>query len=218
MGKKLKGQAVAGSRRAREREVRRRIILEAAARVFADYGYHQATMAAIARAGEISLGGLYALFPGKAHLYGDLVTLEQQELLAALKREISLTGSKKRRLTVAERKAVIYKVAEVIVRYFEENESFFRIYVNESGSLGWNIRASLGDQAFELYEQVVERMVSVVAAGRGGRAAKADARIKALAIIGTVNAVVTEWVSHKKKKPLSGYLSPLRSIISRIVD
>ncbi len=203
-------------RRAREREVRVRIILDAAARVFAESGYHRATMAAIARAAEISLGGLYALFPGKAHLYGELVSLKQRELIDALKRGADLRP--RGRLGVRERRALAYALGEAVMRYFEQNEPFFRIYVNESAALGWNIRATLGDQAFELYEEVVRMMAAAVGAGRRTQRARSEARTKALATIGALNALITEWVTHKGRKPLGAYLVTLRHIIERVVD
>ena len=60
-------------RREREKEQRRRDILDAARQCFWKQGYTQATMPQIARAAELAPGTLYLYFPSKSALYVELL-------------------------------------------------------------------------------------------------------------------------------------------------
>ena len=60
-------------RRAREREQRRRDILDAGRQCFWKHGYTHATMPQIARAAELAPGTLYLYFPSKSALYAELL-------------------------------------------------------------------------------------------------------------------------------------------------
>ena len=61
---------------------RRRLLLDAAGRVFADRGYQAAGVDAIARAGGVSVPVFYDHFESKAALYAELVRLHYAELRA----------------------------------------------------------------------------------------------------------------------------------------
>lgn len=65
--------AQTSSRRERRAEERRQQILEAAARVFADKGYHRATTREIAEAADLAEGTIYNYFAGKDDLLMALV-------------------------------------------------------------------------------------------------------------------------------------------------
>ncbi|MEL6345263.1 MAG: TetR/AcrR family transcriptional regulator [Myxococcota bacterium] len=66
------------------RAAQRRIILEAAGRLFAENGFHQTGMAAICREAGMSPGGLYRYFGSKAALIEGIVAQERAEVLTLL--------------------------------------------------------------------------------------------------------------------------------------
>ncbi len=74
-------------RREREKQRHRQEILEAALEVFAERGYHRATMNEIARRSDFAVGTLYRFFPSKKSLYEALVwekaQLFHQEVMSA---------------------------------------------------------------------------------------------------------------------------------------
>ncbi|MGC3996784.1 MAG: helix-turn-helix domain-containing protein [Anaeromyxobacter sp.] len=70
-------------RRAREIERTRQDILEAAARVFADGGYHAATMQAIAREAGFTAASLYTYFDSKEAIYTGLCEEMEGRILEA---------------------------------------------------------------------------------------------------------------------------------------
>jgi AcrR family transcriptional regulator len=70
------------SRRRLSSEERRELILEGATRVFAERGYSDASMTAIARAAGISPAVIYDHFGSKAELHITLLERETQQMLA----------------------------------------------------------------------------------------------------------------------------------------
>lgn len=75
-------------------QARRLEILEAAARVFTEQGYHGATMRAIASAAGLGTGTLYLYFPSKDAVFLALVTrLEQLVLEAVVSARATKTGT-----------------------------------------------------------------------------------------------------------------------------
>lgn len=61
------------SRKEREREQRRREIIEVAMRLFSTHGYHSVSMQQIANEAEFATGTLYKFFPNKAGLYREMM-------------------------------------------------------------------------------------------------------------------------------------------------
>ena len=63
-----------------DKEERRRAILAAAKREFAQKGYHSATVADVAKAAGLSYGSIYWYFDSKEALFHDLMEHEQRAL------------------------------------------------------------------------------------------------------------------------------------------
>jgi len=61
------------TRRQREREARRRLILDSAKAVFAERGFQQATVEEIANRAELAVGTLYRYFQSKEEMYVSLL-------------------------------------------------------------------------------------------------------------------------------------------------
>ena len=67
------GHSQTSRRKARERELRREAIIEAAERVFARVGFYSATMAQIAAEAEFGMGTIYQHFPNKQGLFSEVI-------------------------------------------------------------------------------------------------------------------------------------------------
>ncbi len=76
-------------RKARERERRRRNILDAARACFWKRGYAHATMPQIARAAELAPGTLYLYFPSKSALYVELLVEGYDEFIPRLRARVA---------------------------------------------------------------------------------------------------------------------------------
>lgn len=80
---KFGSQAATGARAAKTQE-RKRLIVETAALLFIEKGFHQTGMRDIASRAGISLGNLYNHFSGKDELISAIAGLEAQELVPIL--------------------------------------------------------------------------------------------------------------------------------------
>src|SRR5437879_13687287 len=63
---------------------RREAVLEAARAEFAEWGYHGATTAAIAKRADISQSYIYALFPSQKNLFIECQRWNNQQLMAII--------------------------------------------------------------------------------------------------------------------------------------
>jgi len=77
-------------RRAREREERRQVILDAAEAVFTAQGYQNANMAAIAARAEFSVGSLYHVFPNKEGLFAEVALRKLENSMQAIRDHLAL--------------------------------------------------------------------------------------------------------------------------------
>lgn len=85
-------------RREREKEKRRKVILEATSELFLEKGYDSTTMADIAHRVELSPGALYKYFKNKEELYASINLLGTLSILTKIEksiREKSLTPEQK---------------------------------------------------------------------------------------------------------------------------
>ncbi|SCF08885.1 DNA-binding transcriptional regulator, AcrR family [Micromonospora viridifaciens] len=68
-------------------------ILQAALKLFAEYGFHGASIRDIARAVGINSATLYAHYPGKEHLLAELIRLGHEELRRRLRQAYAEAGA-----------------------------------------------------------------------------------------------------------------------------
>ena len=110
--------------RARKKEQTRRLIGDAAARLFAERGFDAVTVANVARAADVSEGTVFNYFPTKEDLFYDQMEVFESALLEAVQArapgESVLTAFRRvlldrsRGLEEEERAAVIEKAARLI--------------------------------------------------------------------------------------------------------
>lgn len=107
------------TRKEREAERHRREILDVAAHLFAEHGYHETTMQMVADAAEFSVGYLYKHFQGKEEMYGAMVGFH-----IAIMDEI-IDRFEKEHLPPLEELRATY---EAICTHFNDHRDFMRIY------------------------------------------------------------------------------------------
>jgi AcrR family transcriptional regulator len=112
------------ARRART-DVYRSHIVAAAERVFADRGFEAAKLQDISAAASLSMGTIYAIFPGKTELYRAILEERAQELLR-LATEVA------RRDAAPE--AALDALSEVYVDYFLAHPDFLRLHLRPGAS------------------------------------------------------------------------------------
>ena len=164
-------------RREREKQQRRRDIVDAARRVFWDRGYDGATMPQVAEVAELAPGTLYLYFPSKDSLYAELL-IEGYDLLIS-----RFEGRISRALSAREQAEGLISV---LLDFARESPEYFDVIFFVAQRCGKSVcEVPLPDeQAKRLAER--EEACKLMAADilRGVRGGAADAELRV-----TVDAV-----------------------------
>lgn len=120
MRRKAKDEA----RRARN-DVYRSHILDAAEQVFADKGFEAAKLQDISARAGLSMGTIYAIFPGKTELFTALLETRGQELLG-LVRDVTRADPPPRE--------TLERLIDVYLGYFVDHPDFLRMHLRSGVS------------------------------------------------------------------------------------
>ena len=179
-------------------------ILEAAVRVFAEHGYHDSSMAVVAREAGVATGTIYLYFERKQDV---LVTLFQRHLGGYLERcrpalEQVPPGVPRLRL-----------LAEMHLAFFAEDRalaSVFQIHAREPDPiLADGIRPSVGAY-FDLIAEVIQAGVAC-----GTFLPDLDVRLARQVFFGTLDEIVTDWIRPRRPHPLMSALDPVATMLAR---
>lgn len=197
------------SRKERELEFRTELVLTVAERVFAQTGFQGASVEKIARESELSIGSLYNLFPGKEALFAAVIERRQGELLQEL--APILAGDRAAILKLEELVAFIFD-------YFEKHSDLFHLFVSATNGFQWSIRPTLGEKSFRTHLAFLEAVADLCREGmRRDGWQPADAMGLAWAIVGTLNAFLTRWITATPRPPLPSLAGDIRVLLRRLV-
>ncbi len=181
-------------RRERDRQQRRTDIFRAAERVFAEKGFHDASIEEIAHAAEYGTGTVYLYFKDKETLYLELIDQKLSELFEHLQRGM---GSEKEPL------AALRGLIRARMEFFDANRAFFQLYMREP----MGVRCTKGarrDGAPTPYDHYIELLTTVVQAGqRRGVIRKGDAGLIAVGLSGLMRQITRHWLQNEKDRPLT---------------
>jgi AcrR family transcriptional regulator len=107
-------------------EFRNAEILQAARKVFAEKGYNETSVEAIAREAGLAKGTLYLYYHSKSEIYWAALKNGLTALAEEIRSRVQAAG------TIEDK---IRAFMETKIAYFERNHDFFRIYYAESGNL-----------------------------------------------------------------------------------
>ena len=117
-----------GSRKEKEEEFRRNLVLNAAEELFAEKGFEGTTVADIARASELAKGSLYQIFENKEEIIEAMVGRKMLQIHTAINQIISRPGDP------------VDKVLELMAHKLTmiwEDRRFARILINELKGFHW---------------------------------------------------------------------------------
>lgn len=164
-------------------EFRMAEMLEAARKVFAEKGFHEATVDQIADAAGVAKGTVYLYYQSKRAIYW--AALEQG--IMAMLNEVQTRVNQEQDLEEKIRSFITIKL-----RYFERNHDFFKIYISEFGS-AFTHPAQMRKRFCELYLRQARVLEAVLRKGiksKAIRGVRADAA--ALAISDLTRGIVTQ--------------------------
>lgn len=180
------------SRREREQQRKRTEILEAALTVFAQKGYHGATMAQISQSSEYPLGTIYKFFPGKEQIYHELVIGKGREL-----GQILLEISEDRSLSPMER---IRKSLLGNAGFFVRNKEFIRIYISGKSHVDAPLLTNFHKSVNKMHDKMIDLYSDLFQEGIDDAEFTAyPSREMATLFSGIVNASIWVWLAEKEE-------------------
>ena len=124
-------------RKEREFRFRRAEILDEAEKIFALKGFHETTMAEIARSAGFATGSLYQFFEGKEDLYATMMTEKLSLMFAEIEAAVG-----RGRDTMGKLRALVSSH----FKFVEENMDFYRLLMRGEGITYSSGHSNLRDQ------------------------------------------------------------------------
>ena len=198
---------VAEPRQARAVE-RRAVLLDAAARVFAQRGYAAAQIDEIAAAADTSKGGLYFHFPTKEALFAAVIGRAGDILRRRVERAMDAAGAD----PVDRADAALATLIETM----STHRSLARVLASEQ--LGGSAEAR--NRAAEIEDGFVELIARELQAARDqGRLtlleSPLDPQLTARAWVGMVQSVLAAWAADRLTTPIDQIYPELRRLLLR---
>jgi AcrR family transcriptional regulator len=159
-------------RAALDHERKQKRVLDAAAAVFADRGFHRASVRDVVAEAGMSLAGMYHYFPSKAGLLHEIAVRAFDSLLARL--DAAAPGAPRERLAT---------LVHSHLSFFLSRPAEMKVLVRETESLPEALRTEVAEKK-RLYYQ---RCHDILRELDGGRRGEEELRLATLALFGMLN-------------------------------
>jgi AcrR family transcriptional regulator len=180
------------SRRGREYFTRRAEILRAAEKLFAEKGFHGTTMLDLAKLSEFSVGTLYNFFKTKEEVYYTLLIEKLDLFHSKLGTEINQHPPGL---------VQILALIEASVKFFQENQDFFRIFIQERSTVELSVGAAAGKELRKRYLVYIDLVAKVMTkAIKKGDIQKFNPVEIAYSLVGMLNSLCTYWALNPELK------------------
>jgi AcrR family transcriptional regulator len=182
------------SRKEREYQARRAEILMGAERVFAQNGFHNSTVAEIAKESEFAIGTIYQFFKNKEELYY-IMMIEKFDLLYST----LLTGVGKN-IKCSEK---LLCLVELVFAFIEGNVDFFKVFTWELNVLNSNMNNRLKDQLVAKHFAYIKLISDTIKEGfQEGVLKKGNADDLSTALLGMMNIFSFNWIYNQQQDSL----------------
>ena len=192
----------------REREgLYRRLVLEAAERIFAEKGFDGARIEEIAAASGLSLGTLYSVFAGKPDVMRAVHEARSREILARSARAAADAAGPLEQLLAATRASV---------EFFVAHPDYLRIHLR--GGHAWALDAAAArtrsqahawDEGIELYSGIFESGIAKAVFHPG------SPRLLARMAIAMQQVQLADWVERGMQQDPAALLSDMHAWLRR---
>jgi TetR/AcrR family transcriptional regulator len=189
-------------RREREREARKRAILEGAKTVFFSKGFQSATMDQIAEAAELSKGAIYSYFAHKEDLY---VTILLEGLGLLHERFLRAVAGK------SDWEEKLRSLGWAYYHFFLENRSYYNIlFMIQHGEIASRVSEKVSMACFEKGLACLKVLSEAVEQGIGeGKARVCDPMKTAVLLWGTLNGMILLYEEEERRRFIPDSLEDL---------
>jgi AcrR family transcriptional regulator len=170
-------------------------ILEAARKVFANRGFHEATVEDIAEAAGVAKGTVYLYYESKRDVYFAALKFGIAQMYSSLLHEVKKVSAPEEKL-----KALI----AAKLAYFDENRDFFKIYYSELGNIPSAHPGGIDSEFKALYQEQARLVEAILKEGARKKVVR-NLRTEqtAFAISDIIRGVVTHRILGWSKSKLN---------------
>ncbi|MEN6472598.1 MAG: TetR/AcrR family transcriptional regulator [Syntrophaceae bacterium] len=178
------GHSQVSRRKARERELRREAIIEAAERVFARVGFYSATMAQIAAEAEFGMGTIYQHFPNKQGLFSEVILSSIEVFMKELREILHAQPTWQAKL----KSFVEYKLA-----WLEKSPGYQRLIMEQLLAPIPDITPPLIERFRQAQVESIEILKEIFSLANSQRQTF-DTELYPIVINGTLNEIGNDWL------------------------
>ncbi len=178
-------------RRARQNEISRAHILDAAEQVFADKGL-SATVKEIAELAEFSVGAVYLFFDGKDELLAAVYERHADAFLQSMREAAGGGGSAPDKL---------HRIFDAQFDYFRGHPDFYKLFDQLWRSRAWALHFTSAEQGSTWYRQALEIVARVFRKGMAaGDLIVGDPMVHSSIFANIIAAYISHWIYERASR------------------
>ncbi len=180
-------------------------VLQAALEVFAEKGYHEATMDEVAKVAQVSKGALYLHFPSKQELFASLLDAATEMLVNAMREAMAPHASHRRRM---------YAALQAAFSLFQQYRTLARLIFLRVGT-----NPLLERKIFEAHRRISDLIEEQIrAACTSEEIVQENVPFLALMWTGAIYEVLVWWLYQENPPDLATLVDPLYTVLLRTLN
>jgi len=174
------------------REEKYQAILDAATEAFAEYGYFTCQVSKIAKLAGVADGTIYLYFKNKEDILVSLFSDRMGNFIQEIRQSIVQCQTTQERL---------FCIIRTHFRYMQENRSLAIVTQIELRQSDPKIREAISGPLREYFHLIEHVLADGI---QKEEIVLADVKVGRQMFFGTLDAVISDWVSSKRPRPLEG--------------
>lgn len=189
-------------------ELYREHILDAAEQVFAERGFESAKLQEISARGGVSMGTIYAIFPGKEDLFRGILDRRGQQML-----QIARDGAH----SDPDPRVALDRLIEAYIDYFIAHPNFLRMHLRLGTS--WVLGPAIGSPGqVQLWEEIHALQAELMRQGIAARVfVEEDPAFLAKIFSALDQVLLADWVAGGMKADRDELLARMRALVDRVI-
>ena len=183
-------------------------ILDAAEEVFAERGFESAKLQEISARGGVSMGTIYAIFPGKEDLFRGILDRRGQQML-----QVARDGAH----SDPDPRIALDRLIEAYIDYFIAHPSFLRMHLRLGTS--WVLGPAIGSPGqVQLWSEIHTLQAELMRSGIAtGVFVEEDPAFLAKIFSALDQVLLADWVAGGMKADRSELIARMRGLVDRVI-
>ncbi len=186
----------------------RQHIVDAAEAVFADRGFDSAKLQDISRLAGVSMGTIYAIFPGKEDLFRAILDERGRQLL-----QVARDGAHSH----DDPRVALERLIEAYIDYFIAHPNFLRMHLRLGTS--WVLGPTMGSQGqVQLWAEIHALQADLMRRGIAARAfVDEDPAFLAKIFSALDQVLLADWVAAGMKAERAELIKRMKALVGRVI-